>query len=368
MKIFLVFNSIQFLIRFKLDFVRELALSNKIFLLFPHDKNVIDSLEINAIIYNTPLISRGRNPLTDLMFLFKLNTMIKEIQPDLVLSFTIKPNIYAGFVSKFYRVPHIMTISGLGSAYHLNLVPKWVYFSMYSLAVGKRTFAMFENDNIENVFKQRRIKFFDTQTIKGSGVDLVRFSFQDLPITKPLRFLYIGRLMYEKGIFELINATKSLQLQGYKFELQLVGEVTGEIKRFIEDIKLDINQDWIRFDGFINDVSIAIRNAHAIIHPSHHEGMSNALLEAAACGRPLIASNIPGCKEIVDHNVNGYLFEPNNQLELENSILKMINLDLNQLIKMGKSSREKVELLFDRKLIDYAFLHFIKKISSGVRQ
>ena len=366
MKIFLVFNSIQFLIRFKLEFVKELALNNEIILLLPHDKNVIDTLDINAIIYNSALNSRGRNPFKDLKYLCKLKTLIRELQPDLVLSFTIKPNIYTGVVSKFYRVPHIMTISGLGSAYHLNLVPKWLYFIMYSLAVGKRTFAMFENENIENVFKRRRIKFFDTQTIKGSGVDLVRFSIQDFPLKKPLRFLYIGRLMYEKGTRELINAAKSLHLQGYKFELQLVGEVTDEIKKFLEAIKLDINQDWIWVDGFIDDVALVIRNAHVIIHPSHHEGMSNALLEAAACGRPLIASNIPGCKEIVDHNVNGYLFEPKNQLELENSIKKMINLHQSQLINMGKSSRLKVELLFDRKLIDYAFLDFINKISSGV--
>ena len=365
MKIFLVFNSIQFLIRFKLEFVKELALNNKIFLLLPSGKNIIESLNINAIIYIMPLNSRGRNPLMDLMYLLKLNSFIKAIQPDLLLSFTIKPNIYAGFISKIYRVPHIMTISGLGSAYHSNKIPKWLYFFLYTLAIGKQTIAMYENDHIEQIFKDRRMRFVESKVINGSGVNLDDFEIQDFPESKRKRFLYIGRLMNEKGIRELLLATMSLLNQEYDFELYLVGDVASEINSFVSKNITGYFSDNIKFVGYVNDVSSFIKDSHVIIHPSYHEGMANALLESAACGRPLLASNIPGCREIVDHNVNGYLFEPRNQIQLENSMKKMLFLDLKQLKQMGLASRKKVELFFDRKLINIEFVNLIEKIITG---
>lgn len=365
MKIIVVFNSIQFLLKFKLKFVNDLSFKHDIYLLLPNNQQPINDLDKNITIYTTPLNSRGRNPFNDALYVYNIIKLVKIIRPNLIMSFTIKPNIYSGIVSKIYRIHHIMTISGLGSAYHSNKIPKWLYFYFYSLAIGKRTIAMYENEHIDQVFKANRLRFIETKVINGSGVDLDNFEIQIYPESKPIRFLYIGRLMNEKGIRELLLATMSLLNQNYDFELHLVGEVTSEISGFISKTKTEVIGDKIKFIGYVNDVSSVIKDSHVIVHPSYHEGMANALLEGAACGRPLLASNIPGCREIVEHNVNGFLFEPRNQVELENSMKKIMSLDLNRLNHMGLASRKKIELLFDRKLINMEIMNLIEKIASG---
>lgn len=365
MKIIVVFNSIQFLLKFKLKFVNDLSFKHDIYLLLPYNQQPINDLNKNITIYTTPLNSRGRNPFKDALYVYNIIKLVKIIRPNLIMSFTIKPNIYSGIVSKIYRIHHIMTISGLGSAYHSNKIPKWLYFYFYSLAIGKRTIAMYENEYIDQVFKANRLRFIETKVINGSGVDLDNFEIQIYPESKPIRFLYIGRLMNEKGIRELLLATMSLLNQNYDFELHLVGEVTSEISGFISKTKTEVIGDKIKFIGYVNDVSSVIKDSHVIVHPSYHEGMANALLEGAACGRPLLASNIPGCREIVEHNVNGFLFEARNQLELENSMKKIMSLDLIRLNHMGLASRKKIELLFDRKLINMEIMNLIEKIASG---
>lgn len=365
MKIIVVFNSIQFLLKFKLKFVNDLSFKHDIYLLLPNNQQPINDLNKNITIYTTPLNSRGRNPFKDALYVYNIIKLVKIIRPNLIMSFTIKPNIYSGIVSKIYRIHHIMTISGLGSAYHSNKIPKWLYFYFYSLAIGKRTIAMYENEHIDQVFKANRLRFVETKVINGSGVDLDNFEIQIYPESKPVRFLYIGRLMNEKGIRELLSATMSLLNQNYDFELHLVGEVTSEISGFLSKTKTRFIGNEIKFIGYVNDVSSVIKESHVIVHPSYHEGMANALLEGAACGRPLLASNIPGCREIIEHNVNGFLFEPRNQIELENSMKKIMSLDLNQLNHMGLASREKVELFFDRKLINMECMNLIEKIASG---
>lgn len=365
MKIIVVFNSIQFLLKFKLKFVNDLSFKHDIYLLLPNNQQPINDLDKNITIYTTPLNSRGRNPFKDALYVYNIIKLVKIIRPNLIMSFTIKPNIYSGIVSKIYRIHHIMTISGLGSAYHSNKIPKWLYFYFYSLAIGKRTIAMYENEYIDQVFKANRLRFIETKVINGSGVDLDNFEIQIYPESKPIRFLYIGRLMNEKGIRELLLATMSLLNQNYDFELHLVGEVTSEISGFISKTKTEVIGDKIKFIGYVNDVSSVIKDSHVIVHPSYHEGMANALLEGAACGRPLLASNIPGCREIVEHNVNGFLFEARNQVELENSMKKIMSLDLIRLNHMGLASRKKIELLFDRKLINMEIMNLIEKIASG---
>jgi glycosyltransferase involved in cell wall biosynthesis len=250
------------------------------------------------------------------MYFFKINKLVRDLCPKIVISFTIKPNIYSGIISKLNRIPHIMTVSGLGSAYHSSKLPKWFYFYVYSLAIGTHTFAFFENDYINQIFQSRKIRFLGTKVINGSGVDLEKFKSESFPSGKPFRFLYIGRIMNEKGIQELLSASISLLNQNYDFELYLVGEVTSQISNFTNDLSKILTTDKIKFLGYVDDVSAVIRDSHVIVHPSYHEGMANALLEGAACGRPLLASNIPGCKEIIDHNQNGLLFEPKSQINI----------------------------------------------------
>jgi len=365
MKIFVVFNSIQFLSKFKLTLVNELSQKYDVHLVYPNSQKPIEGLNKNTSIYDTTLNSRGRNPFSDIRYIYNLNKLVRAIKPDLIISFTIKPNLYAGTVSKLNQIQHIMTVSGLGSAYHSNLIPKWVYFYFYYIAIGKRTIAFFENEHIEKIFKLRGLRFFKSININGSGVDLGKFKVLKLPPNRPLRFLFIGRLMNEKGIRELLLASINLLSQKFDFELHLLGELTPEVTEFIIKNRIELFNDKIKFISYVNDVSTIIKDSHVIIHPSYHEGMSNALLEAAACGRPLLASNIPGCREIIEHDVNGFLFEPKNIIEIESSMVKILSLSIKDLSNMGLASRKKVELIFDRKSINAEFMNLIEDIETG---
>jgi galacturonosyltransferase len=171
--------------------------------------------------------------------------------------------------------------------------------------------------------------------------------------------------MNEKGIRELLLASINLLSQKFDFELHLLGELTSEVTEFIIKNRVELFNDKIKFISYVNDVSTIIKDSHVIIHPSYHEGMSNALLEAAACGRPLLASNIPGCREIIEHDVNGFLFEPKNIIEIESSMIKILSLSIKDLSNMGLASRKKVELIFDRKSINAEFMNLIEDIETG---
>ncbi len=313
----------------------------------PFGDHVADFETMGCRMIDTPLERRGINPLRDLSLLMQYRKILKEEKPDMVITYSIKPNIYGGAVCRLMGIPYCANVQGLGTAFQKPAIAALVT-AMYRFALKKAKAVFFENHANAREFCDRRITPESRQVVlRGAGVNLEYHSCQPYPAEEPTRFLYLGRLMREKGIDELLYAAERLARENAEFSLDLVG--------FYEDSYADrvkaLEQAGIaRFHGFQPEARPYYANAHCIILPSYHEGMSNVLLEAAAAGRPLITSDIPGCREAVTDG-SGLLCQVRSGESLYERMKGFLQMTFSQREEMGKKGRLHMEQNFSREQI-----------------
>lgn len=363
-KLLIISNSITSLINFKKELIQTLIKNDyNVYFSVPESLENVQVQEltnIGAKYIQNSIKRRSINPFSELKVIFELINIVKEVNPDIVLTLTIKPNIYGSYVAKKYKIPIIINVTGLGSGFN-NTYTKILVEKMYKYACKNAACIFFENEANYNYFIDNNLAKKDKSNIvPGSGVNLEKF--KPMHKTKEdgiIRFLFIGRIMKEKGIEEYLKAAEYITDKYSNVEFQILGPFEEEkYKKII----LNNNNSKIRYLGVSYDVRNEIKEADCIINPTYHEGMSNVLLEGAAMAKPLMASNIPGCREIVDNGVNGYLFEPKNEKNLIDTIEKFLTLNEIEKKKMGLASRQKVERNFDRNIVIEANLEEIYKI------
>lgn len=308
---------------------------------------------------HTSMSRRGINPLEDLRLISRYQRVVQTVSPDLILTYTIKPNVYGNYVGNRLGVPVITNVTGIGSSLSSGKLKHFVK-RMYKYACNKASIVFFQNQgNLDFFIENSMVSLDKVRLIPGSGVNLDKFT----PMKKTnkddgiTRFLYIGRIMKDKGIEEYLDAANRITEQYPNTEFQILGSFEEEQYR-----ELIENNPRVKYLGRSNDVREQIREVDCIVHPSYHEGMSNVLLEGAAMGKPLLASNIPGCKEIVDNGSNGYLFESKSVDSMVEKIRLFLALNDEQRMEMGLASRRKVEKEFDRNLVVEAYLQAINEI------
>lgn len=295
-----------------------------------------------------PMERRGMNPIKDINLLKRYYRTIKEEKPDLVITYTIKPNIYGGFACRILNVPYAVNITGLGTAFQGNGMLKYLVTEMYKIALKKAKIVFFENvENRDEIVNAKIISKKKTYVLAGAGVDLEYFAYSDYPMdTHETRFLFIGRVMKEKGIEELFCAMRKLNKNGYSCSLDILG---GFEENYSDKIKKYEEEGWLHYRGYKNDVRPFIEKAHCFVLPSWHEGMANTNLENAAMGRPVITSNIHGCLEAVEDGMTGYLCKKQNANELYYAMEKMCKLSNAERRDMGVAGRRRMEKYFDKK-------------------
>jgi galacturonosyltransferase len=313
--------------------------------------------EMGCIFTESPLDRRGMNPVTDFKLMRSYYRIIRRIKPDVVLSYTIKPNIYGGIICRVLNIPLIANVTGLGTAVGNESILRKVLVTLYKSAFKKAECIFFQNESNKEFFVNHGISLRRYKVIPGSGINTDEFSYQEYPKDDNiLRFLFIGRIMKDKGIEELIEAAKRVKEEYMNVQFDALGFCEDEYKDKVEILQ---EKKIITFHGVKDTVREYLKSCHAVIHPTYHEGMSNVLLEAAATGRPVLASNIPGCKEIFDEGVSGFGFEPKNIDSLTQAIHKFVKLSNDERIMMGKAGRYKVEREFDRSIVVNAYLEEI---------
>lgn len=308
---------------------------------------------------HTPMSRRGINPLEDLRLISRYQRVAQAVTPDIILTYTIKPNVYGNYVGNRLGVPAITNVTGIGSSLSSGKL-KYLVKRMYKYACDKASIVFFQNQgNLDFFLENNMVDPNKVRLIPGSGVNLDKFQ----PMKKTnkgdgiTRFLYIGRIMKDKGIGEYLDAANRITKQYPNTEFQILGPFEEEqYKALIE------NNPRVKYLGRSSDVREQIREVDCIVHPSYHEGMSNVLLEGAAMGKPLLASNIPGCKEIVDNGANGYLFEPKSVDSMVEKLHLFLELNDEERMEMGLASRRKVEEEFDRNLVVEAYLQAISEM------
>lgn len=302
----------------------------------------------------TPVDRRGVNPLKDLQLLKTYRKLIKQIQPEVVLTYTIKPNVYGGFACRLTHTAQLANVTGLGDSIETPGLLQKVSIAFYRIGLKKAKVTFFQNKfNQEFCAKHKMVKG-KTILLPGSGVNLDWHTLQDYPDDEVVRFIYVGRLMIQKGVGELFEVVKTIKDKyGAKVEFHICGRCEDDYQIQLDEF---VKNSYVVYHGQVNDIRPYFSNIHCNIMPSYHEGMSNVCLEAAAAGRPSITTNVPGCKETVDDGVSGMLIPARNAQALLETVEKFIQMPNEKRKQMGLAGRTKVEREFDRQIVIKAYM------------
>ncbi len=349
MRILVLANSDIGLYKFRKELLKRLLLKHELYIALPEGEYIEKMKEMGAVFYPVIMNRRGKNIFQEFNVVSRYFSVIRKVKPDMVLTYTVKPNIYGGWICQLLHVPYIANITGLGTAIeNENILSKILVFC-YKWALKKAVCIFFQNTSNRSFFARNGLKKSNIKILPGSGVNLKEYCYEDYPDPEDETvFLFIGRIMRDKGVVELVEAVKRLQKRYNNIKVQLVGFCEEDFKNELERINVT---KYVELCGQQEDVRSFIKKSHVIVLPSYHEGMANVLLEGAACGRPILASNVPGCKETFDEGISGFGFKAKNSKDLEKVMEKFINLDYEKKVEMGKAGRKKMEREFNRDIV-----------------
>ena len=359
-KVLILANSASGLYDFRNELLLKLLESYEVHVSLP-DAEKVPQLAIEGCqIHHTPIDRRGVNPVKDMSLLFSYWKLISKIKPDVVLTYTIKPNIYGNLCCRLKRIPYIANITGLGSVFENGGMVQKIVVLLYKLSLKKASCIFFQNKKNQEIFEQHGIYGRKARLVPGSGVNLDRHTFEEYSSKEEkMIFLYVGRVMKEKGIEELLYAAKVLCEENHQVIFRLVGNYEEDYKDIVEQYE---KQGILELIGYQKEIHPYYKEAAAVLMPSYHEGMSNVILEASATGRPVLASDIPGCQEGFGDGITGFGFPPRDKEALLEALRKFVKLSEDERAQMGKNARAKMEREFDRKQVVNAYVEEIKGI------
>ena len=349
MKIVIIANNSNGLYLFRRQLINALIeQGNEVIALTPFDTDVDNLRKLGTGLIETPIDRRGTNLIRDYSLIKLYKKELKRIEPDLVITYTIKPNVYGGIVCEQLGIPYAANVTGLGTAFAGSWILREVATVLNKIALKKAKVVFFENSENRDVFvNESIIPKEKTYVLHGAGVDLEYFSYQSYPNNKSFRFLFIGRVMKEKGINELLASMKKLIIEGANCSLDILGYYEEDYKEKLDDA---VREGWLRYHGNQPDIRPFIADCDCFVLPSYHEGMANTNLECASSGRPLITSDIPGCREaIVDGS--GFLCKPQNTDSLYQVMKAIIGKSREEREMMGRIGRKHMEDVFDKKKV-----------------
>lgn len=303
--------------------------------------------KIGCRIYHVAMERRSMNPMKDLKLIMSYRACLKRLNPDLVLTYTIKPNIYMGFLCAVRKISYAANITGLGSAFQRGGLFSEGISLLYRIALNKAKVVFFENQgNLQHMVKKGIVKEKKACLLNGAGVDTEKFSYMEYPKNdKEVEFLFIGRVMREKGIEELLTAMKKLINEGEKCKLSILGILEED---YLEKIRKYEKEGWLNYYGLQKDIRPYIKKSHCFVLPSWHEGMANTNLENASSGRPIITSNIHGCLEAVQEGNTGFLVNKRDVDDLYHTMKKFIELSYDEKKNMGVEGRKYMKEKFEK--------------------
>ena len=336
----------------------------------PYDKyseNIKEYFEYVDIEIN----SKGTNPIEDLKTIYRYYKTYKEVKPDIVLQYTIKPNIYGTIAASMLSIPTINNIAGLGTLFikqnFVTLIAKW----LYKFSQKKATKIFFQNqDDFKMFVDDGLVEKEKCDVLPGSGVDVEKFKPVEKEDDGVCRFLLIGRMLWDKGVGEYVEAArliKSLELKIEScsdVEFGLLGELGVANLTAIgqEQMNTWVNEGVIKYLGKSDNVSEEIAKVDCVVLPSYREGTPRTLLEAASMAKPIVTTDVPGCRNVVDDGINGYLCEVRNTQDLVNKMEMMLNLSEDERKAMGEAGRKKIVKEFDEKRVINKYLKAIEGI------
>ncbi len=367
-KIAIVANSTWNIYNFRFPLIQLFQREDyQIIIIAPLDKyfGLFSKSDFSKFIPLKHLSPQSKNPFNDLFLLRELFKIYQKERPDLILHYTIKPNIFGSIAARWLGIPCISTVTGLGYTFLNESFYTALVKPLYKFAFRNNSKVIFHNHDDQALFiNLGLVKKNFSEVIKGSGVNTNFFKPVKKEPSEKFIFLFIGRLLFDKGIIEFMQAAQTAREKNKKIECWIVGELKAKNPSNIpeEELKKYISNEDIRYLGVAKDVRGFIKDADVVVLPSYREGMPRAVLEGMAMRKPIITTMTSGCREAVDEEVNGYLVPIRDSISLAKAMVKMSNLEEYEIDKMGIESRKKVLNEFDEKIINQQYLILVENL------
>ncbi|MCV2877681.1 glycosyltransferase family 4 protein [Sedimentimonas flavescens] len=370
MHILLSANSAWNIWNFRRPVVQELiARKHRVSVLAPPDDSLAELEAMGCRTLPLEMSVKGLNPVEDLRLLYRFKRQFREERPDVVLGYTIKNNLFGALAAKRLGIPFIPNVTGLGTAFLSGGALRFVAEQLYRRAFADLRTVFFQNPDDRKLFVSRQLVTAEqARLLPGSGIDLRRFAAVGLPDPEtPPVFLMIARLLRDKGVMEFVQAARLVKATHPGTRFQLLGACDAENRSAIDKEMVDawVAEGLIEYLGTTEDVRPNIARATCVVLPSYREGAPRTLIEAAAMARPLIATDVPGCREVVDHGITGYLCKLRSADSLARAMLTLLSRPPEALTAMGRAGRRKVEQVFDEQIVVDAYMRAIDELTRG---
>ena len=367
--ILLTGNTTFKLANFRKGLIRELLRNgHRVTVLSPPDEYVPEIQAMGCDYVALPMDRNGTSVIAETKLLFQIAKQLRRMRPDLVFSYTIKNNIYSGLACRILGIPFIPNVTGLGPAFNKRGMLNAITRLLYTAAFKRARSVFFQNSDDLSLFVgaglcPRSIACL----LPGSGVDLDQFAACSLPTgsERAIIFLLVSRMLWDKGVGQFVDAARAVRLQYPEARFQLLGPLDPDSRSGIARDQIDawVAEGVVEYMGSARDVRPLIEAAHCVVLPSYYrEGTPRALLEACAMGRPIITTDMPGCRDVVAHGVNGLLIPPSEVAALSSACSMMVETLPLHRAEMGRAGRRIAEELFDERIVIDAYLRSVNEL------
>lgn len=353
MKILILSNYANGLLLFRKEVISSFVeAGDSVVISVPLDENTSRLEPLGVRIVPCHLDRRSMNPLKDLQLVSEYLRLLKAEKPDIVFTYTIKPNLYGGLACLLKKIPYLMNITGLGTALENSGILSRLLLAFYRLTTSKADRVFFQNKGNLEFMQQHNIACKNSMLLPGSGVNLNEHSFEQYPSeAQGIRILAVLRIMKDKGIEEYLCAAKALHTKYPHVSFELAGEYEEDSRAKYEPLIQELEADnLLKYYGHVDHIPQIMAQDHIIVHPSYHEGLSNVCLEAAACGRPVLTTDVPGCRETITVE-SGILFAPKSSASLITALETVLSYTPEMRKSMGIAGRHHVESRFSRQIV-----------------
>lgn len=360
-KVLFLVNHDVVIYNFRLELVERLINDGyEVHISSPYGERIDDLTALGAIFHEIDMDRHGMNPISELKLLLSYKKLFEEVKPDVILGYTIKPNIYGAMAAGWKNIPFIANITGLGTAVENPGMSQKLMILLYKIAFRKVQKVFFQNTENQQFFIKHKIALGKHELLPGSGVNLERFTLKEYPTGDTIRFAFISRIMKEKGIDQYLEAAEAIKKKYPNTEFHICGFCEAEYEGKLNEYNAN---GIVIYHGMLRDIASFLKDIHCVVHPTYYpEGLSNVLLEGSASGRPIITTDRAGCREVVDDGVNGFMIPQKNSEKLIEAIEKFLDLTYEGKKKMGLLARAKVERVFDRRIVVQKYYDEIENV------
>ena len=337
------------LYKFRKELIEVLLEEYEVHIALPYGSFVDELVQMGCFFHAVEFQRRGTNPVSDLALLKKYRMLLREISPNAVLTYTIKPNIYGGIACALMNIPYIANITGLGTAVENPGILQMITTNLYKLSLKKAAMVFFQNENNLLFMTNRKIVRSNYDLLPGSGVNLEQYKPMQYPDGDAIDFIFVARVMKEKGIDQYLEAAEYIINKYPNTRFHICGACDEDYEQVLQEKS---RSGVIIYHGIVKDMRPIYEMSCCTIHPTFYpEGMSNVLLESCASARPIITTNRPGCREIIDDGINGFMCRQQDSKDLVDKIERFLALSPAERKQMGLLGRQKVEREFDRSIV-----------------